>query len=206
MDGGYDDGYRNCPCFWGREPGSLILKLQTYIPEFQNLRILDAGCGEGKNASYLAKHGAVVRAMDASEIAISNARDSWGEMGQVTWEVEDVRQVSLPSVSFDVVIAYGLLHCLRSSEEMIEVVNKLKNATKPGGYNVICAFNDRYQDLTAHPGFVPCLISHASFLAMYSEWDVLEATDSDLHEQHPHNNIEHTHSMTRLIAQHRGVR
>jgi hypothetical protein len=28
MNGGYDDGYRNCSCFWGVDPGSFV-KLLT---------------------------------------------------------------------------------------------------------------------------------------------------------------------------------
>lgn len=69
-----------------------------------------------------------------------------------------------------------------------------------GAYNVICAFNVRRQELDAHPGFSPTLLSHEDYLAAYASWDLVKESDSDLTETHPHNNLEHTHSMTRILA------
>lgn len=200
-DGGYDEGYRKCPCFWGREPSSLVLKLQSFLPNLQDLTVLDAGCGEGKNAAYFANNGAIVRALDISEIAIVRARESWDPIENVKWEVADVRQLLLLPSSFDIVIAYGLLHCFSSTADIRNTVEKLKDATKESGFNIICTFNDRHQELDAHPGFHPCLLPHSLFIDLYSDWNILVESDSDLREQHPHNNIEHTHSMTRIIAQ-----
>jgi hypothetical protein len=69
MSGGYDDGYRRCPCFWGKTPGKLVSALADIVPSFHGLRILDAGCGEGKNAVFFAQRGAFVRAIDVSALA-----------------------------------------------------------------------------------------------------------------------------------------
>jgi 2-polyprenyl-3-methyl-5-hydroxy-6-metoxy-1,4-benzoquinol methylase len=203
LNGGYDEGYRKCPCFWGREPGSLVNRLAYYLPDAKGLNILDAGCGEGKNAVYFGQQGANVRAVDVSELAIRNARSAWSDVGQIAWEVSDVRNLHLDDQAYDVIIAYGLLHCLESVEEISNIVYRLKRATKIGGYNIICAFNNRSQDLSAHENFHPCLVPHTQFLALYSDWRVLDDSDTDLTEKHPHNNIEHTHSMTRLIVQNR---
>jgi hypothetical protein len=54
--------------------------------------------------------------------------------------------------------------------------------------------------LSAHPGFSPCLLSHADYTTAFSGWEILADSDSDLTERHPHNNIEHTHALTRLLA------
>jgi tellurite methyltransferase len=200
MEGGYDAGYAACPCFWGHEPGRLVKLLATHLKNFKGLTILDAGCGEGKNAIFLALQGAYVRALDISELAINNARRAWLPNKLVTWEISDIRTVDLPDSIYDIVIAYGLLHCLSSMEEITGTVEKLKGATKSGGYNILCAFNNRYQELTAHPEFVPFLCDHHSFLNLYVGWEIKESSDSNLTEVHPHNKIEHTHSLTRLIA------
>lgn len=200
MTGGYDAGYKACPCFWGREPGSLVLHLQSLVGNMAGKLVLDAGCGEGKNAAYLAEQGGHVRALDISEYAISNARRAWESSENILWEVADIRNVYLPESEYHVVIAYGLLHCLRSVDEIKAVVAKLQAATKAHGYNIICTFNDRYQDLTAHPEFTPCLARHEFYLDLYTGWEFIEASDSDLTEIHPHNKIQHTHSMTRLLT------
>jgi cyclopropane fatty-acyl-phospholipid synthase-like methyltransferase len=205
IDGGYDSGYSACPCFWGSEPGSLVAKLATIIPLFQGLRVLDAGCGEGKNAFYLADKGAMVEAYDISRLAIQHAEDlkAKHQAMNISFRAEDIRTVELDLNSFDIVIAYGLTHCLASEAEIRSLVTQLQNSTTNGGYLILCAFNDRFQDLSAHPGFLPTLLPHTTYVSMFSAWNVIEASDKDLRETHPNNNIPHTHSMTRIVGQKR---
>jgi cyclopropane fatty-acyl-phospholipid synthase-like methyltransferase len=201
MDGGYDSGYLACPCFWGREPGSLVRKFVERLGSVRGLEILDAGCGEGKNAIFLASHGALVRAVEMSQPALDNARAAWGADGAIRWELGDARTIALPADTYDVVIAYGLLHCLASAGQISTVIERLQAATKGGGVHVICAFNGRRQEFAdAHPGFHPCTPDHQHYLDAYRGWEMLEVSDTDLVETHPHNNVRHTHSMTRLIA------
>jgi tellurite methyltransferase len=200
MNGGYDDGYRHCPCFWGNEPGSLVRLVYDHIGSVRGLAVLDAGCGEGKNAAFLAAGGAVVDAFDVSVFAIQNGRRYFTDHIGIRWRVGDVRETALPQNHYDVVIAYGLLHCLPSVSVVRDVITRLQNATRSSGYNVICAFNNRRQELHAHPGFSPSLLSHADYVAAYASWEVLKESDSDLTERHPHNNLEHTHSMTRILV------
>jgi 2-polyprenyl-3-methyl-5-hydroxy-6-metoxy-1,4-benzoquinol methylase len=162
--------------------------------------VLDAGCGEGKNAAFLAKAGAKVRAIDVSPYAIANARKAWPDLG-ISWEREDITKAELPSTSFDVLVCYGLLHCLSSSGLVAATIARLKAATRPHGHHVICTFNSRVRELShAHPGFKPVLQPHRFYLDLYEDWDVLEHSDEDLVEQHPHNEILHRHSMSRLIV------
>jgi len=199
--GGYDDGYRNCPCFWGTEPGSLVRRLPEFVDSFDGLHVLDAGCGEGKNAAALAQRGALVDAFDVSQYAVENGRRQWPELESIRWRVADARNEDLPAAHYDLVIAYGFTHCLADEAEIVDLVSKLQAAAKASALHVLVAFNDRRQELeAAHPGFHPTLLSHARYLDLYDGWEILVESDTDLTETHPHNQIEHTHSMTRLIA------
>ena len=200
-NGGYDDGYSNCPCFWGKEPGSYVKLLFDTIGSFEGLRFLDAGCGEGKNAAFIAANGGSVDALEVSEIALRNRSGLWPDSTLITWRTADIRNVDLPPGGYDVIVAYGLLHCLSSTDEVTHVLRSLQRATCIGGYNIICAFNQRHQELDAHPGFVPILVPHDMYTDAYEAgWEIMASSDSDLIETHPHNNIEHTHSMTRILA------
>jgi tellurite methyltransferase len=179
VNGGYDEGYSACSCFWGRAPGSLVSRLFDWLPKTAGLRVHDAGCGEGKNAHAFAARGARVTAIDCSGLALGNARAAWPEAA-VEWMQADIRYLVYPNGEFDIVLAYGLLHCLRDRAEIETVVARLQLMTSASGRNVVCAFNARRQDLSAHPGFKPCLLPHESFLNFYRGWLIVDASDEDL--------------------------
>src|SRR5580704_2176847 len=147
MNGGYEDGYQKCECFWGKEPGKLVKLLASLLGNVQGLKILDAGCGEGKNAVFFGRGGAKVRAIDISELAIRHARKAFPDAPNVSWEIGDLRTTDLGRETYEIVVAYGLLHCLACESDVRNTVEKIKSATKPGGYNIVCAFNNRQQEL-----------------------------------------------------------
>ncbi len=199
--GGYDSGYESCPCFWGSSPGSLVQKLDQGNPAFwQGKMVLDIGCGEGKNAAHGARNGAKVIAIDVSPLAIRNALRAHNKHSGIAWAVADARYLNLTRNFFDVVIAYGVCHCLPGERAITDLMSKLQLSTRIGGMNVLCSFNDRHQELFAHPGFHPTLLPHDFYVAAYHGWTIIDVSDSDLVEAHPHNGIVHTHSLTRIIA------
>jgi tellurite methyltransferase len=199
-DGGYDDGYTACDCFWGNEPGSYVRKMVEVFGNISGLRILDIGCGEGKNAAFLAEKGAEVTAIDISSLAIERAKRIHTALN-VEWVCADATTLAPPAQYFDVVVAYGLFHCLHSGLEIASLHHKLFNATKLGGRHVVCCFNDRSHDLSAHPNFDPCLLPHGFYAGLYGRgWTLENVSDQDLFETHPHNGIPHHHSLTRILA------
>ncbi len=163
-------------------------------------KLLDAGAGEGKNAAFLADLGARVVAVEVSGPAIANGQREFGALESLTWVREDIESFDLRPDEYDAVIAYGLFHCLSDGFAVQRLARRLQSATKPGGWHVVCAFNERSQDLSAHDGFSPCLLGHAAYMSLYADWHMEVASDSDLTESHPHNRLVHTHSMTRLLA------
>lgn len=202
MVGGYDEGYAACPCFWGREPGSHVQWLYSHLGSLAGMRVLDLGCGEGKNAVFCARRGATVTAIDVSSKALINAKKIWNsdDYDGVTWIQHNAIEYSFTSEPFDLVIMYGLLHCLPDFKSVESLVVRAQQSTAKGGYNIVCAFNDRKQDLSAHPEFSPCLLRHDAYSRMYESWETLRSSDTDLFETHPHNNIPHSHSLTRIVS------
>lgn len=179
----------------------MILQLLNYVWSVEGFRVLDVGCGEGKNAIFLSEMGARVDAFDVSDIAIEHARTLAASKGvtDVNLSVADIRDFTSTD-QYDIVIAYGLFHCLRDKTEVEQVCERLKSAVRTGGLFVLCAFNDRFQDLSAHPGFQPTTLPHDEYRQFFKCWALLECSDTDLVEVHPHNKIQHTHSMTRILA------
>jgi 2-polyprenyl-3-methyl-5-hydroxy-6-metoxy-1,4-benzoquinol methylase len=196
--GGYDDGYEAVTGFWGTTPGSLVRGyLATH--EVIGLRVLDVGAGEGKNAAAFARAGATVVAVECSATAIRNGKKLFPN-DPITWTRRDALEMDYPKSSFDIVVSYGLTHCLPSETLARKMVSDLQDALVPGGSFILVSFNSGSHDLSAHPGFQPLLLDHAWFIAMFNGWRFDSLSDSILSETHPHNNIPHHHSLTRLTA------
>jgi tellurite methyltransferase len=197
--GGYDDGYAKCDCFWGVSPGSLVRAFIESHPNLDGIRILDLGCGEGKNAAALAGAGARVVAVDCSWRALANGQSAFPDP-KIEWHLSDARSYLANSDSFDGIVMYGLLHCLPSSDEVASLVQLALQKTGVGGHHFLVAFNNGPHDLSAHPGFSPILLPHEFYLQQYATQKILAQTDSVIHETHPHNQISHFHSLTRIFA------
>jgi ubiquinone/menaquinone biosynthesis C-methylase UbiE len=166
--------------------------------------VLDLGCGEGKNAARLAEIGCDVEAWDVSAAGLENAKKAWKKV-KVHWLLKDAADLATEMRYFQIVVAYGLLHCL-AQESIGYLIKHMQRVTVPGGFNIVVCFNNRLNSARlAHPGFEPSLLPHSFYREVYGKWDLLYCTDEDLHERHPTNNIDHIHSMTRIIARKRDV-
>ncbi|HXQ08845.1 MAG TPA: class I SAM-dependent methyltransferase [Bradyrhizobium sp.] len=197
--GGYDEGYASCDCFWGTSPGSLIRDFIEKRPSLTEMRVLDLGCGEGKNAVAFARSGADVVAVDCSSLALANGQKHFLDSG-IRWQLSDASAYLASCEKFDAVIMYGLLHCLPSSANIASTIEMALRKTRIGGYHFVVAFNDGPHDFTAHPNFSPTLLPHTFYLRQYAQLQVLHQSNSVIHETHPHNQIPHFHSLTRLVA------
>jgi tellurite methyltransferase len=196
--GGYDDGYKACPCFWGTSPGSLVRKFLE-ANGVEGLRVLDLGCGERKNAFAFAEKGATVVAVDCSERAIRNGQAAFGSHS-IRWVRDDSCRYIQGCDEFDIVVMYGLLHCLTSEFEIQGLIASALEKTRLGGSHIVASFNDGPHDLSAHPNFKPTLLPHDFYLNQYATQTVEFHENAVIHEIHPHNGIPHFHSLTRLLA------
>jgi 2-polyprenyl-3-methyl-5-hydroxy-6-metoxy-1,4-benzoquinol methylase len=165
----------------------------------KGLRVLDLGCGEGKNAYALAHAGAVVTAVDCSELAIANGRMAFAD-GKIQWVVSEGATFLLDCEPFDVVVMYGLLHCLPSRKAISTMIASALRKTLRGGYHVVATFNEGPHDLSAHPGLRPTLAPHEFYLHQYTGHELVTQSTEIIHEVHPHNSIPHYHSLTRLTV------
>lgn len=200
--GPYDDGYSACSFFWGKSPASHVKSAVDLIKGRSGLKSLDFGCGDGKNASYVASCGIDVHAIDISSVAIANAQSQWPNAACIKWQVSDIRDFDLDDETYDLVVSTGCLHCLESTGEVDSAIQKIQAATIPGGLNVISSFNsDAAHDFTGHSAtFVPLLLPHAYYLCKYSTWEILEESSVAQDDIHPNTNLKHSHSITRLLA------
>ncbi|WP_304455038.1 bifunctional 2-polyprenyl-6-hydroxyphenol methylase/3-demethylubiquinol 3-O-methyltransferase UbiG [Nocardiopsis sp. YSL2] len=102
MDARYwDEKYgRRERLFSGSPNGVLVTEAAGLEPG----QALDAGCGEGADALWLARHGWLVTAVDISLVALARAREATGDLAdRVAWARADLTAVPPPARAFDLV-------------------------------------------------------------------------------------------------------
>ncbi|WP_134701130.1 bifunctional 2-polyprenyl-6-hydroxyphenol methylase/3-demethylubiquinol 3-O-methyltransferase UbiG [Ammoniphilus sp. YIM 78166] len=98
-------------------------------------RILDAGCGKGRNLSYFLRQSFDVYGVDTSIDNIAYVRkwaEPWTEADH--FRVEAIEDLSYPKDHFDAIICNAVLHFARNDAHFTEMVHQLWKRLKPGGF------------------------------------------------------------------------
>ena len=100
---------------------------------------IELGCGEGRNAIFMAKKGIVVTALDISPVAIENARKIALEQGiNIDFKCQDIIKSKING-KYDFVYDSGLFHHL-PPHRRITYIEILQSILKPGGYFGLTCF------------------------------------------------------------------
>ena len=128
----YDEKYRSEGYYWGRQPTSLAHRVLQIEPPDGSLKLLDIGCGEGRDSVFFARNGYEVTAFDLSAEGVRKTRE-WIEKLNLSVEVfqADLNQYRLHD-SYDVVFSSGTLQYV-PADLREEVVANYKKFTHPGG-------------------------------------------------------------------------
>jgi len=101
------------------------------------MRVLDAGCGEGRNLIYFLQSGYAVCGVDQSEEAIVRVRSLAAALAPhlpaQNFRVEAVERMSFAAADFDVVISSAVLHFARDEEHWRSMVEEMWRVLRVGG-------------------------------------------------------------------------
>lgn len=109
----------------------------------KNKKVLEYGCGPGSAAFDLARSGALVFAIDISDVAIQLAKDQAKEEDlEIDFQVMDAENLTFNDNSFDVICGSGILHHLDLTKAYSELNRVLSEDGKtvffePLGHNPI---------------------------------------------------------------------
>ena len=103
----------------------------------EGMRVLDAGCGAGRNLVYLLRAGFDVWGVDESADAIARVRRLASSLTPLPdperFRVERVEAMSFDDGSMDVVMSSAVLHFAHDEEHWWAMVREMWRVLKPGG-------------------------------------------------------------------------
>lgn len=101
------------------------------------MRILDVGCGEGRNLVYFIRQGTEVWGIDCNASALQLLR-MYGKSLHPGFDPEkiiedDAAAISLPPARFDAVISSAVLHFAENGVHFAQMFTELCRMLRPGG-------------------------------------------------------------------------
>lgn len=133
----YEERYQSDDYYWGLKPNDMCFDIMKLRPPTKPYRVLDIGCGEGKDAVFLAKNGYIVTAFDAAQSGIDKARALADKSGvHIDLFKADIRDW-LPDEQYDIIYSSGVFTYLPRERRRL-FIDSLKEHTSAGG---LCALN-----------------------------------------------------------------
>lgn len=103
----------------------------------RGMRVLDAGCGSGRNLVYMLREGFDVTAVDTDASRLDDVRRMSADVGRPLGPEHlvagDLVSLPFPDGAFDVVLCNAVLHFAPDTETFHVMVRELGRVVAPGG-------------------------------------------------------------------------
>jgi len=101
------------------------------------MRVLDAGCGSGRNLVYMLRSGYDIYATDSDVRAVDDVRRLAAQLAPslpgTNFRAEPIERMTFPDAFADVVICSAVLHFAADDRQFGEMVREMWRVLRPGG-------------------------------------------------------------------------
>jgi tellurite methyltransferase len=196
----YDKRYAGAGFYWGQAPSSMAPRVVEAVKPGAGFRpkLIDLGCGEGRDAIYFAQHGFEVVALDLSAVGLEKARRYAAEADvEIETVHADAADYGLED-TYDVVFSTGTLHYIPPDARQARFED-YKAHTLPQGIHVISVLVDK-PFIPPAPDATPgaSLFKPGELLALYWDWEIVHFVEEvfDCNS----GGVSHKHCIDRMIA------
>ena len=141
-------------------------------------KALDLGCGQGRNALFLAQHGFEVTAVDQNELALEILQSIVEQEDlEMTVGLYDINSANLKQ-SYDLIVSTVVLMFLQA-DRIPAIIRNMQDQTNPGGYNlIVCAM-----DTEDYPCQVPFsfTLKEGELADYYKDWELIKYNENPGH-------------------------
>lgn len=197
----YEKEYQIDDYYWGLIPSKMCYSVLELKPPIHSLKVIDIGCGEGKDAVFFARNGYDVSAFDISLAGIEKVKQlsqRWGTNVHVfRADINDYRLNS----NYDVFFSSGVLHYIKPQLRQ-ELFDNYKKHTTIDGIHVFNVFVDK-PFIDPPPENEENAYSWISgeLLTYYHDWEII--TFEEIIFDCQSSGIPHKHAMNQLVARKR---
>lgn len=139
----YENTYKSTKdYYWGINPSSMCLKIISLIPPDKHLKVLDIGCGEGKDSVFLARCGYDVSAFDLSDTGVEKTK-RLADKAQVSLNAfkADINDYRLDE-KYDILFSSGVFSYIKPNLRS-EILDDYRNHTNKNGINAFNVFVEK---------------------------------------------------------------
>lgn len=197
----YEQEYQTENYYWGLIPSKMCFNILELMPPIRQLKVLDIGCGEGKDAVFFARNGYEVSAFDISTVGLEKLQKLCEEINTSANTFRaDINDYRIKS-KYDILFSSGVLHYIKP-ELRKEIFLNYKENTNEDGIHVFNVFVDK-PFIEAPPENEPNAYPWISgeLLTYYHDWEILKFEEQTFDCQS--SGIPHKHTMNIMIAKKR---
>ena len=141
-------------------------------------KALDLGCGQGRNALFLAQQGFDVTAVDQNELALEILQSIVEQEDlEMTVGLYDINSATLTQ-TYDLIVSTVVLMFLQA-DRIPAIIQNMQEQTNPGGYNlIVCAM-----DTEDYPCQVPFSFTfkEGELADYYKDWELIKYNENPGH-------------------------
>lgn len=194
----YDKKYGRGEFYWTKEPSATCFKMLQIAPPVHPMRLLDIGCGEGRNAVFFARNGYAVDAMDISENGVQKTLELARQAGaRLNAFQADVNEYRLEQ-EYDILFSTAVFQCIPPGARD-ELFSHYKEKTNPDGIHAFTVFV-RKPFIPSAPDGDPNSSPWKSgeLFSYYHDWKIEWCTEEIFDCMS--SGVPHQHAVNRLIA------